>query len=92
MEPEKDDVNWEGAWMVQAGPAPVVMESGLGVGRGNLVIFSSVGAFKERNSRQGVLPGLGVPLEALLWALEVGVLASWQLIIVKINILNVDIY
>lgn len=64
----------------------------LGVGSGNLVICSRAGGEgPERNSRHGVLPRLRVPLEALLWILE-GFLPSWQLIIIKRNILNIHIY
>lgn len=48
---------------------------------------------RERNSRLGGggLPTFGVPLEVLHWALEMGFLASWQLITIKTNILNMEI-
>ena len=70
----------------------MVTESGLGVGIGNQVACSRVGGREGEAQQAGVLPGLGVPLEAVLWALEMGFLPSWQVIVIKINILNCEVY
>lgn len=67
----------------------MVTKSGLGLGSGNQVIVFAGQGLEERDGGQAVLPGLRVSLEAWHWALE---MPSWRFILIKINILNIDIY